>query len=333
MSDKFETQVKQISVKVEKSLKKYISQITNSPQILTAAMDYSLQAGGKRIRPYLLIKTANLFGLKDSDVMPAAAAMEMVHNYSLIHDDLPDLDNDSLRRSRPTNHIVFGVPCAILAGDAMLTYSFEVFAQNAKVKKVGALNTVKALELFARYAGASGMVGGQVTDIFAEGLILGKSKRGAGLKNKFLTDKPLKFFLLPKDAKAVNQKTILEYIHKNKTGALLTASTQIAATLAGTSAHNLKAVTQYANAIGLCFQITDDILDLTADKAKLGKKGSDKDNDKLTYVTLYGLNKAQKHAAEQHKLAINALSSLKIKNKQAVKPLAELADFILGRTY
>ena len=157
----FDVYMKERAKLVEKNLSKYISKIENAPKILTDAMDYSLQAGGKRVRPILLMATAEAFGKKATDVMPAACAVEMLHTYSLIHDDLPCMDNDSLRRGKPTNHKVFGEDLALLAGDALLTYVFEVFAQNGKVKANGPENTLNALLHFANCAGASGMVGAQ----------------------------------------------------------------------------------------------------------------------------------------------------------------------------
>ena len=158
--NKFDVYLKDRAKLVEKNLSKYISKIKNSPKILTDAMDYSLEAGGKRVRPILLMATAEAFGKKAADVMPAACAVEMLHTYSLIHDDLPSMDNDSLRRGKPTNHKVFGEDLSLLAGDALLTYVFEVFAQNGKVKAIGAENTLNALMNFANCAGASGMVRG-----------------------------------------------------------------------------------------------------------------------------------------------------------------------------
>ena len=166
----FNQYLKERAKLVEKNLSKYIGQIKNAPKILTDSMDYSLQAGGKRVRPILLMATAEAFGKKAADVMPAACAVEMLHTYSLIHDDLPSMDNDSLRRGKPTNHKVFGEDLSLLAGDALLTYVFETFAKNGKVKAVGAENTINALINFANCAGASGMVGGQTADVYAEGM-------------------------------------------------------------------------------------------------------------------------------------------------------------------
>ena len=166
----FDAYLKERAKLVEKNLSKYIAKIPNAPKILTDAMDYSLQAGGKRVRPILVMATAEAFGKKAQDVMPAACATEMLHTYSLIHDDLPCMDNDDLRRGKPTNHKVFGEDLALLAGDALLTYVFEVFAQNGKVKSIGAENTLNALLNFAHCTGASGMVGGQTADVYAEGM-------------------------------------------------------------------------------------------------------------------------------------------------------------------
>ena len=289
----FETYQKQRAKLVEKNLTKYIDKIKNSPKILTDAMNYSLQAGGKRVRPILLMATAEAFGKKAADVLPAACAVEMLHTYSLIHDDLPCMDNDDLRRGKPTNHKVFGEDLALLAGDALLTYVFEVFAQNGAVKNIGAENTLKALLNFANCAGASGMVGGQTADVYAEGMGKddAKSVRADKLRktSKPLADKSLRYFMLPPTATETTPEAILRYIHANKTGALIRGSVETGALLAGAKGADLKYIKTYANCIGLVFQIVDDILDVTATAKQLGKSNSDKENGKLTFVSLFGL--------------------------------------------
>ena len=322
---------------VEKKLANYISKIKNSPKILTDAMNYSLQAGGKRVRPILLMATAEAFGKKAADVMPAACAVEMLHTYSLIHDDLPCMDNDALRRGKPTNHKVFGEDLALLAGDALLTYVFEVFAQNGKVKAIGAQNTLNALLNFANCAGASGMVGGQTADVYAEGMGTqeAKSVRAEKLQktSKFVADKSLRYFMLPPTTAETTPETILRYIHANKTGALIRGSVETGALLAGAKGTDLKHIKTYANCIGLVFQIVDDILDVTSTAKQLGKSNSDAANGKLTFVSLFGLEGSRKHAQLLIANAQKALDKLKTAKKKNLWPLYEMAEFFKTRTY
>lgn len=331
----FDTYLKQRAALVEKNLSAYIGKIKNSPKILTDAMDYSLQAGGKRVRPILALATAEAFGKKAADVMPAACALEMLHTYSLIHDDLPSMDNDSLRRGKPTNHKVFGEDLSLLAGDALLTYVFEVFAQNGKIKSVGALNTLTALQNFAACAGASGMVGGQVSDVYAEGMVNEKSLRAEKIKkeSKKLSDKSLHYFMLPASVKETTPENVLLYIHANKTGALIRASVETGALLAGAQGADLKQIKTYANCIGLVFQIVDDILDATATAKQLGKSNSDRENGKLTFVSLYGLEGSRKHAQLLIANAQKALNQLKNVKRQNLAPLFAMAEFFKTRTY
>ena len=333
----FDVYMKERAKLVEKNLSKYISKIDNAPKILTDAMDYSLQAGGKRVRPILLMATAEAFGKKATDVMPAACAVEMLHTYSLIHDDLPCMDNDSLRRGKPTNHKVFGEDLALLAGDALLTYVFEVFAQNGKVKAIGPENTLNALLNFANCAGASGMVGGQVADVYAEGM--GRSDahslRADKLRqtSKPLADKTLHYFMLPASVKETTPETILRYIHANKTGALIRGSVEAGALLAGAKGKDLTLIKKYANCIGLVFQIVDDILDVTATANQLGKSNSDQENGKLTFVSLFGLEGSRKHAQLLIANAQKALDALKNVKKKNLRPLYDMAEFFKTRTY
>lgn len=333
----FDVYLKERAKLVEKNLSKYISKINNAPKILTDAMDYSLQAGGKRVRPILLMATAEAFGKKATDVMPAACAVEMLHTYSLIHDDLPCMDNDSLRRGKPTNHKVFGEDLALLAGDALLTYVFEVFAQNGKVKAIGPENTLNALLHFANCAGASGMVGGQVADVYAEGM--GRSDahslRADKLRqtSKPLADKTLHYFMLPASVKETTPETILRYIHANKTGALIRGSVEAGSLLAGAKGKDLTLIKKYANCIGLVFQIVDDILDVTATANQLGKSNSDQENGKLTFVSLFGLEGSRKHAQLLIANAQKALDALKNVKKKNLRPLYDMAEFFKTRTY
>ena len=332
---KFETYLKNSAAFVEKGLKAEIKKIKNAPQIIVDAMAYSLQAGGKRLRPILTLATAEVFGADKKDILPAACAVEMLHTYSLIHDDLPAMDNDSLRRGRPTNHKVYGEDLAILAGDGLLTYAFETLSNLSNNKKIKPQNLALAIKSLANFGGVSGMIGGQVADIFAEGILDGKSKRAQMLlKNKlFKGSKAPQYFLLPKESKEVSASALLTYIHANKTGALITTAVEIGALLAGATGENLKNIKTYAAKIGFAFQVVDDILDVTATAKQLGKSNSDAENKKLTFVTLYGLDKAKIAAKKAVESAVKALNNLKGVNKEKLVPLYDLASFFLSRSY
>lgn len=327
----FEKTLLKTAKNIDKALKKQLSLIKNTPQIIIDAMAYSLMAGGKRVRPVLLTWTAEAFGLTPKAVEPAACAVEMLHTYSLIHDDLPSMDNDSLRRGKPTNHIIFGQDTALLAGDSLLTYAFETLARNGAIKEVGPERTLKAVQSLSHYGGVSGMIGGQVADVFAEGILEGKSKRASLLaKTKFFKGRLSGYYLLPKKAKEVSAAALLKYIHTNKTGALIKTSVEMGALLAGAKEQDLKNIRTYAEAIGFAFQVADDILDATKTQKQLGKSNSDLINKKLTFVTLYGLEEAKKAAQKALKDAVRALDKIK-SNK--LKPLYDMAYFIIERTY
>jgi len=330
----FESYLKTKAAYAEKNLAKYISELANAPEVLKDAMDYSLSAGGKRVRPVLVMAAAEAFGAKFSDVIPAACAFEMLHTYSLIHDDLPCMDNDALRRGKPTNHKVFGEDAALLAGDALLTYAFEVFARNADVQSVGPARTLRALAVFANGAGAQGMVGGQTSDVFAEGLLADNLKRVNKIKkeSKNLARKNLKYFLLPSEIKEISAETVLAYIHANKTGALIRTAVETGAILAGAPDKDVENMRRYGTAMGLAFQIVDDILDVTVSEKKLGKTGSDAAHKKLTFVSLYGLDTAKKYAKFVLDEAVAALNSVRNLNKKAAAPLYDMADFFLKRS-
>jgi len=264
------------------------------PESLREAMRYSLLAGGKRLRPILCLAACELAGGDGSLAMPTAVALEMVHTMSLIHDDLPAMDNDDLRRGRPTNHKVYGEAKAILAGDALLTRAFEMVAlRSPGVPPERLLAVVGELSLAA---GAPGLVGGQVVDLESE-------------------------------AKQVDLDT-LEYIHLHKTGALLRACVVSGALIAGASEPLLGALRTYARGIGLAFQIIDDILDLTASSEVLGKTaGKDLAADKTTYPKLLGLEESRRRAED---LVQEAKAVLQPWEAQA-QPLLALADFITSR--
>ena len=281
---------------INQELKDILPTEDEKPAKLHKAMRYSLLAGGKRLRPALTITTADLIAGKGEEVLPAACAIELIHTYSLIHDDLPSMDDDEIRRGKPTNHLVFGDGIAILAGDALLTYAFEIMSGLEGFKKG---HILKASNELAVASGNQGMVGGQVADILAEGRAITKEE--------------------------------LDYIHRHKTGALLKASVKIGAILAGANQAEIKALTEYAEEIGLAFQIVDDILDIEGDSEKLGKDaGSDLARDKATFPALYGLEEAKKLAKQKQEKAKQALDMF---SNDKSDLLAELADYIVERSY
>ena len=264
------------------------------PESLRDAMRYSLLAGGKRLRPILCLAACELVGGDASKAMPTAVALEMIHTMSLIHDDLPAMDNDDLRRGRPTNHKVYGDAMAILAGDALLSRAFEMVA--VRSADVPAERLVKVVGELALVSGAPGLVGGQVVDLECEG-------------------------------KQVDLET-LEYIHLHKTAALLRACVVAGALIGGASDAQVQAMRTYANGIGLAFQIVDDILDVTASSEVLGKTaGKDLLADKTTYPKLIGLESSRTRALELVGEAKAALQPW----KDRAQPLLALADYVASR--
>lgn len=242
---------------------------------LYAAMQYSLLAGGKRLRPILTIAACRMCGGSMDDALPFGCAVEMVHTYSLIHDDLPCMDDDDLRRGRPTNHKVYGEATAVLAGDALLTAAFETIADHGR--HVGAEQALAASACLARAAGARGMVGGQVLDMAGEGRAL-----------------------------SIHD---VEELQRLKTGALISAAAEMGCIVAGGGGQEREAVRRYAQKLGLAFQIRDDILDVEGDEATLGKSvGSDARSEKNTFVTLRGLEECERLVREKTEEAKAALS-------------------------
>ncbi|NLG88633.1 MAG: polyprenyl synthetase family protein [Clostridiaceae bacterium] len=283
----FEQELNYLSVLVEQYLTEYFDQYDDPfEKNILESMRYSLFAGGKRIRPVLSLAVAKLLSGRLDDIMPFAAAIEMIHTYSLIHDDLPSMDNDDYRRGKLTNHKVFGEAMAVLSGDCLLNEAYELMmktALNAGNKMEHALNAAYHI---ARAAGKSGMISGQVIDIESEG-------------------------------KAVSPET-LKQMYGRKTGALLKASVIAPALYLDVSASIMDALSEYADGIGLAFQIKDDILDVESSTEKMGKPaGSDERNKKTTYVTLFGLENAK-----------NKLSDVVNKAIDAVVPFGEKAWFL-----
>lgn len=264
---------------IEEILKKYIPKAEGPQQLIMEAMEYSLMAGGKRLRPMLMQETYRMFGGSGKVIEPFMAAQEMIHTYSLVHDDLPAMDNDDYRRGRKTTHVVYGEDMGILAGDALLNYAFETAAKAFEVAPEKSLLIGKALRIMAEKAGIYGMIGGQVVDV----------------KN---TGKPL-------------DKETLLFIYQLKTSALIESAMMVGAVLAGADEGQVRIVEQVARNVGIAFQIQDDILDVTSTAEVLGKPVfSDEKNAKATYVTLVGLEKAKEEVEWISEDAILHLSEL-----------------------
>ena len=269
----------------EEELKSVLCSFDNdAARVITEAMSYSVLNGGKRVRPVLCFATADALGIPLNDVKELAVAIEMIHSYSLVHDDLPAMDNDEYRRGKKTTHAVYGEAMGILTGDALLNYAFET-ATEAFDMEPSNVNIGKALQVLAKKSGIYGMIGGQVVDVQAEGS----------------TDMT---------------KEKLDFIYRLKTGALMEASMVIGAILAGADEKEQKIVEQIAGEIGLAFQIQDDILDVTSTAEVLGKPiGSDEKNQKFTYVTFVGLDKAKEEVAKITEQAVAHMDSLSGKNE------------------
>ncbi|MBC8103546.1 MAG: polyprenyl synthetase family protein [Cytophagales bacterium] len=279
---------------VNDALDRYTPTDSVHPTVLHAAMRYSLFAGGKRIRPLLCIASAEALGGTTEDVLPTACALEMVHTFSLIHDDLPAIDDDDYRRGLLTSHKKFGEAIAILAGDALHTLAFTTIAMHQQAAQPTVI--IEVIRRLALASGTLGMVGGQVDDIASEG-------------------------------KAISAE-VLRSIHARKTGALLNAAIETGALLANASEADLVSLQRFGEQVGLAFQIVDDILDVTSDDATLGKPtGSDEKNDKATYPKLFGLEASIGFAREASDAAIAAIRSF----GPAAEPLRCFARFIVDR--
>lgn len=263
------------AVRINDIVESYLPPADGFNRTVCEAMAYSVEAGGKRLRPMLMEETYRLFGGKSEVIKPFMAAIEMIHTYSLIHDDLPALDNDDYRRGRKTSHVVFGEAMAILAGDALLNYAYETackaFGMGEDIHAVAS-----AMCVLAQKPGINGMIGGQVVDVEMTGKELSKEQ--------------------------------LEYVYENKTGALIEASMMIGAILAGADEAKVAAVHKIASDVGMAFQIQDDILDVTSTTEQLGKPvHSDEKNEKTTYVTLKGIEQAHKDVERMTEEAIDEL--------------------------
>ncbi len=288
------TYLREKQIVVEESLKDIFSSLKTSPSVLRDAMGYMLFSHGKRIRPILAIAACEAQGKICDGLLPFACAIEMIHTYSLIHDDLPSLDNDDLRRGKPTCHKVYGEAMAILAGDGLLTEAFRIMADSRYAERISPRIVKQVVFEVASAAGAEGMVAGQVVDVLYDG------KEGT--------------------------KNILNYIHSHKTTALIRAAVRVGAIMGGAKARALQKFTRYGESLGLAFQIMDDLLDVEGDEETVGKRLK-KDSNKQTYVKHYGVV-ASKIKLEQ--LTDEAIRSVQFLGAESAI-LTELAQFIGSR--
>jgi len=291
--DNFERLLNRMKPTVEQALKRYAWPRSDAPKRLVEAMNYSLKAGGKRLRPMLVLAACEAVGGELEQAQPVAAAFEMIHTYSLIHDDLPAMDDDDLRRGQPTCHKAFDEGTAILAGDAMCTYAFQAILENV----ADPAKAVAAGRELALAAGLEGMVGGQMADLEGEG----------------------------KEPSTEE----LRYIHEHKTGALITGAVVCGGIIGGASDDELSRLRSYGRSIGLAFQVIDDILDETATAEQLGKSpGKDSATRKMTYPVLYGLDGAKKYAEELVSKACGELEGMR-----DAAALRTIADYFVDRTH
>ena len=289
--------LKECCLLVDEALDRFLPAADELPVSLHKSMRYSVFAGGKRVRPILLLAACGAVGGDIKRAMPAACAMELIHTYSLIHDDLPAMDDDDFRRGNPTNHKVFGDAIAILAGDALLTEAFILLSDPdfAGDKAAGVLLPV--IHEISRCAGSRGMVGGQVVDMESEG------------------------------KHDIDMATV-QYIHTHKTGALIKASVKAGALLGDANDAGLAAMTRYGEAIGLAFQIADDILDIEGTTEEIGKDaGSDEERGKATYPAVVGIVEAKRRAGELVTMALDALNAF----DEKADPLREIAKYVVYR--
>lgn len=294
----FQDELKKRTEEIEAVLKSYLPREEGFAKTMAQAMNYSVLAGGKRLRPMLILETSRMFGGEDKLAYPFMAAMEMIHTHSLVHDDLPALDNDDYRRGRLTTHKVYGEAMGVLSGVALLNYAYEVMltafdlAEDEKARA----RVIKALKVMSHKTGLYGMLGGQSVDVENDG-------------------KPM-------------SREMINYIYENKTSALIEGSMMAGAILGGASAEEVAVVEKAASGIGLAFQIQDDILDVTSTAEELGKPiRSDEKNHKTTYVTLMGIEKASQQVAELSEEAVKLLEGLNKKNEF----LFTLVNELVGR--
>ena len=287
-----------MKILIDNALDRYIPSDTVYPPDIYKSIRYSLFAGGKRLRPILVIASAETFGGNRNDVLPFACAIEMIHTYTLIHDDLPALDNDDLRRGKPTNHKEFGEAIAILTGDALLTMAFQIMSEPSAFSLKSSTLILKSIHEIAKAVGVSGTIGGQVVDIQATGKKL---------------DIPT-----------------LEYIHTHKTGEMILSAVRVGAILSGCEDDELHALTCYGENIGLAFQVMDDILDVEGESEIMGKtRGSDEKMRKVTYPSVFGLSESKKIAS---RLIENSIQSLEMFGERG-EILKDISEYIIARRF
>jgi len=287
-----------IRVEVEETLDRLVPKTGAYPPVIHESMRYSLFAGGKRLRPMLALAACDCVGGERKTALYFASAIEIIHTYTLIHDDLPAIDNDDLRRGKPTNHKKFGEATAILAGDGLLTLAFEIMTGTSQTNGVSAETLLEVAAQTARAAGSTGTIGGQAADIASEG----GEPDGA----------------------------LLEYIHSHKTGKLITASVRGGAMIGGAGEDQLEALSDYGKHIGLAFQIIDDILDIEGDEKKLGKNlRSDIKKKKMTYPSVAGMEESKSRAVELSGIAVESLEMF----GESAKHLEDLAKYMIARTF
>lgn len=292
----FKTEMAERTAQIEQIIKKYLPKEEGYQKTIMEAMNYSVLAGGKRLRPMLMQETYRLFGGRSEVIEPFMAAIEMIHTYSLVHDDLPAMDNDEYRRGKKTTHAVYGEAMGILAGDALLNYAYETAAR-AFAMEPGNPGVCQAFQILTAKAGIYGMVGGQTVDVESEG-------------------------------KPDMTKEKLDFIYRLKTSALIEGAMLVGAVLAGATQGEQKIIEQTAGEVGLAFQVQDDILDVTSTMEVLGKPiGSDEKNHKITYVTYEGIEKAKADVASLSEQAIARMDSLVVKNEY----LTELLRYLILR--
>ncbi|WP_443660999.1 polyprenyl synthetase family protein [Clostridium sp.] len=284
-----------IKESVEKWIDDYFKDKPEDSSKNFEAMIYSLKVGGKRVRPILMLLTYGMYKNDYKKILPFAAALEMIHTYSLIHDDLPCMDNDDLRRGKPTNHKIYGEAVAVLAGDGLLNEAMIIMLDQCLD---GSLNTIKASNLIAKASGAQGMIAGQISDILSEGITISEEE--------------------------------LLYMHKNKTGELIKAAVVCGATLGNADQGDLSYLKEYGDKLGLAFQIKDDILDVIGDVSILGKNiKSDESNNKTTFITMYGLEKCMQKCNNLTQECLKLLKQVKVNTEN----LEEITEFLLKREY
>lgn len=294
----FKSQLLQRKTEIDNNICDYFKDKSGLQKTVIEAMEYSIKAGGKRLRPVLLLEVCEMLGGNTKDAMPFALAMEMIHTYSLIHDDLPAMDNDDYRRGKLTNHKVYGEGIAVLAGDGLLNLAFETMIEKVDQNPHLFDRGIKAMKIISKASGINGMIGGQVVDLECEG-------------------------------KKIDAET-LDFIHDHKTSAMIEAAINAGAVLGEATESQYNELQNYGRCIGLAFQIVDDILDVIGDEKKLGKKvGSDLDNEKSTYPSLYGIEESKKIAS---KLIEKSLESLEVFDDKA-KFLRGLAKYLEVRDY